>query len=69
MTTTPSLDGFFGYGCPLPKNEADALDHIAALQEVQPAQILRRALEHYARSALPFDEYRAFYPLDAPDRP
>lgn len=63
------LDGFFVYECPLPKNESEALDELASLQQVPPDRILRRALEHYARSALAFDEYRVFYPLDAPDRP
>jgi len=69
MTTAPPLDGFFVYECPLPKNEANALEQIASSQQVRPAQVLRRALEQYTRSALPFDEYRELYPLDAPDRP
>jgi hypothetical protein len=49
--------------CPLPELETTCLKHIASMQEVKPSAVLRRALEHYAREALTFDEYRDFYPL------
>ena len=43
-------------------NEARALAKLARMQRLSRSQVLRQALEAYARSALTFDEYRSFYP-------
>jgi predicted transcriptional regulator len=45
-------------------NEAKALGKLARMQRLSRSQVLRRALEAYARTALAFDEYRKFYPLE-----
>jgi predicted transcriptional regulator len=45
-------------------NEAKALGKLARMQRLSRSQVLRRALEAYARSALAFDEYRKLYPLE-----
>lgn len=45
-------------------NEAKALGKLARLQRLSRSQVLRRALEAYARSSLAFEEYRKLYPLE-----
>lgn len=45
-------------------DEAKALAKLARLQRLSRSQVLRQALETYARSAMSFDEYRSYYPLD-----
>ena len=45
-------------------NEARALAKLAKLQRLSRSQVLRRALEAYARTALAFEEYRKLYPLE-----
>jgi predicted transcriptional regulator len=45
-------------------NEAKALAKLARRQRLSRSQVLRQALEAYARTALAFDEYRALYPVE-----
>lgn len=45
-------------------NEATALAKLARMQRLSRSQVLRRALEAYARTALRLDEYRALYPVE-----
>ena len=45
-------------------NEKAALDKLARMQRLSRSQVMRQALEAYARSALAFDEYRALYPIE-----
>jgi hypothetical protein len=42
--------------------ELGAIDKLAELQGIRRPEVLRRALNAYARSALTFDEWRSFYP-------
>jgi hypothetical protein len=43
-------------------NEADALIRVSKLERLSRSQVLRRAFEAYAKSALSAAEYRSFYP-------
>jgi predicted transcriptional regulator len=45
-------------------NEAKALAKLARMQRLSRSQVLRMALEAYARNALAFEEYRELYPLE-----
>jgi len=51
--------------CPLDDLEANALLFIARLRQVPESQVLRDALESYARGVLSFDEYRSFFPVSS----
>jgi hypothetical protein len=45
-------------------NESKVLGKLSRMQRLSRSQVLRRALEAYARSALSFSEYRALYPVE-----
>jgi hypothetical protein len=47
----------------------NGLTYMAKLQEVSEDALLATALEHYARSALTFDEFRTYYPLEGEHKP
>jgi predicted transcriptional regulator len=45
-------------------NEARVLAKLARRQRLSRSQVVRQALEAYARTALAFEEYRAVYPIE-----